>query len=52
MLPAMTSATRLTLIGLIETEEGLAVDGFLNRKYNFNTSNNSAPVFTKFVPFP
>jgi len=39
----------VTLIGLIETEEGPT---FSERKYNFNTSNNSAPVFTKFVPFP
>ena len=50
--PGDDFGNEVTLIGLIETEEGLAVDGFPNRKYNFNTSNNSAPVFTKFVPFP
>jgi len=42
----------VTLIGLIETNEGTIADGFLNRKYNFNTVNNSVPVTTKFVPFP
>jgi hypothetical protein len=40
----------VTLIGLIETNEG--PDGFLNRKYIFNTVNNSVIVETKFVPFP
>ena len=41
----------VTLIGLIETIEGTAPN-FQERKYNFNTVNNSVPVFTKFIPFP
>jgi len=42
----------VTLIGLVETIEGTAAEGFLERKYNFNTVNNSVIVPTKFVPFP
>jgi hypothetical protein len=40
----------VTLIGLIETVEGTAANGFLERKYNFNMSNDSNPVPTAFVP--
>jgi len=42
--------TPVTLIGLIETNEGLGADMWLNRKYFFNTVNDSAPVNTRFVP--
>ena len=42
--------TPVTLIGIIETNEGLGMDMWLNRKYNFNTVNNSMPVNTRFVP--
>ena len=41
-----------TLIGLVETNEGSAAEGFNERKYNFNMNNNSAFVFTTYVPFP
>jgi len=40
----------VTLIGIIETNEGLGMDMWLNRKYFFNTVNDSAPVNTRFVP--
>jgi hypothetical protein len=40
----------VTLIGLIETVEGTVANGFLERKYNFNMSNDSNPVATAFVP--
>jgi hypothetical protein len=42
--------TPATLIGLIETNEGLAIDNWLNRKYFFNTVNDSREVNTRFVP--
>jgi len=45
--------TPVTLIGLIETNEGLGADtaaGWMRRKYFFNTVNDSAPVNTRFVP--
>ena len=42
----------VTLIGLVETVEGTAANGFLERKYNFNMNNNSVPVATDFVPLP
>jgi len=42
----------VTLLGLIETIEGTAANSFLERKYNFNTVNNSVDIPTKFVPFP
>ena len=31
----------VTLIGLVETIEGTAANGFMERKYNFNMSNDS-----------
>ena len=40
----------VTLIGLVETIEGTVADGFQNRKYNFNMSNDGFPVDTQFVP--
>src|SRR6516162_8124926 len=40
----------VTLIGLVETIEGTAANDFLERKYNFNMSNDSNPVPTAFVP--
>ena len=42
----------VTLIALVETVEGTAANGFLERKYNFNTQNNSVVVPTVFVPLP
>ena len=39
-----------TLIGLVETVEGTAANGFLERKYNFNMSTDGVPVSTAFVP--
>jgi hypothetical protein len=41
-----------TLIALVETQEGTVANGMLERKYNFNTTNNGVPVPTTFVPFP
>jgi hypothetical protein len=37
----------VTLIGLVETIEGTAANGFLERKYNFNMSNDGTPVATQ-----
>jgi hypothetical protein len=42
----------VTLIGLVETVEGTALNGFLERKYNFNMSTDGFPVATSFVPLP
>jgi hypothetical protein len=42
----------VTLIGLVETVEGTAANGFLERKYNFNMSTDGHPVLTAFVPLP
>ena len=42
----------VTLIGLVETVEGTAANGFLERKYNFNMSTDGKPVPTAFVPLP
>jgi hypothetical protein len=42
----------VTLIGLVETVEGTAANGFLERKYNFNMSTDGHPVPTAFVPLP
>jgi hypothetical protein len=42
----------VTLIGLVETTEGTAANSFLERKYNFNTQDNSIVVTTSFVPLP
>ena len=41
-----------TLIGLVETIEGSIGNSFMERKYNFNMSTNSAPIITTYVPFP
>ena len=40
----------VTLIGLVETIEGTVADGFQNRKYNFNMSNDGFPVNTVYYP--
>jgi hypothetical protein len=40
----------VTLIALVETIEGTVANGFLERKYNFNTQNDSFVVPTTFVP--
>jgi hypothetical protein len=42
----------VTLIGLVETIEGTAAGGFMERKYNFNMYNDSFPVPTTFVVLP
>ena len=42
----------VTLIGLVETIEGTATNNFLERKYNFNMSNDSFGVPTTFVTLP
>ena len=42
----------VTLIGLVETVEGTATNNFLERKYNFNMSNDSFGVPTTFVTLP
>jgi len=42
----------VTLIGLVETVEGTAANGFLERKYNFNMSTNGVPQPIAFVPLP
>jgi hypothetical protein len=42
----------VTLIGLVETIEGTAANGFLERKYNFNMSTDGFPVATAFLPLP
>ena len=36
----------VTLIGLVETIEGTAANGFQERKYNFNMYNDGTPVTT------
>jgi hypothetical protein len=46
------SPFNVTLIALVETLEGTAANNFLERKYNFNTQNNSVVVPTDFVPSP
>jgi hypothetical protein len=48
----VSSPTAVTLIGLVETVEGTAANGFLERKYNFNLQTNGVPVATTFVPSP
>ena len=40
----------VTLLGLVETIEGTAANGFLERKYNFNMNSNGVPVAAAFVP--
>jgi len=40
----------VTLLGLIETNEGTAPNNFLERKYNYVMGNDSVPVPTTFVP--
>jgi hypothetical protein len=40
----------VTLIGIVETIEGTAANGFQERKYNFNMSNDSQFVNTVFFP--
>ena len=40
----------VTLIGLVETIEGTAANGFMERKYNFNMSNAGFRIPTAFVP--
>jgi hypothetical protein len=45
----------VTLIGLVETIEGTAANGFLERKYNFNMVSANVPasiINTEFVPVP
>jgi len=45
----------VTLIGLVETIEGTAANGYLERKYNFNMSSANVPasiISTEFVPVP
>ena len=42
----------VTLIGLVETVEGTAVNGFLERKYNFNMSTNGIPQPIALVTLP
>jgi hypothetical protein len=42
----------VTLIGLVETTEGTAANGFLERKYNFNMDTDGVPQITTFVPLP
>jgi hypothetical protein len=42
----------VTLIGLVETIEGTAANGFMERKYNFNMDSDGIPVPTAFVPLP
>jgi hypothetical protein len=42
----------VTLIGMVETVEGSVANGFLERKYNFNMSDNGIPVPTAFAPLP
>jgi len=46
------SPFNVTLIVLVETLEGTVANSFLERKYNFNTQNNSVVVPTTFVPSP
>ena len=48
--PGDDFGNEVSLIGLIETNEG--PDLFMNRKYNFNTVNDSNRVITRFIPFP
>jgi hypothetical protein len=52
VIPIEPSPFNVTLIALVETIEGTAANGFLERKYNFNTQNNSVFVPTVFVPSP
>jgi hypothetical protein len=40
------------LIGLVETIEGTAANGFQERRYIYNMQNDSFPVPTTFVPLP
>jgi hypothetical protein len=42
----------VTLIGMVETTEGTAANGFLERKYNFNMDTNGIPQATAFRPLP
>jgi len=39
-----------TLVGLVETTEGTAANGFLERKYIYNMYNDNSMVPTRFVP--
>ena len=45
-------AGRVTLIGLVQTFEGTAANGFMERSYIYNMFDDSVPVPTAFVPFP
>jgi hypothetical protein len=40
----------VTLVAIVETEEGTAANSFQERKYNFNAFNDSFPVETFFCP--
>jgi hypothetical protein len=42
----------VTLIGLVQTIEGTAANGFLERSYIYNMFDDSVPVATAFVAFP
>src|SRR5271166_249248 len=42
----------VTLIMLVETNEGTSANGFNERKYNFNANTSGFPVPTTYVPFP
>jgi hypothetical protein len=42
----------VTLIGLVQTIEGTAANGFLERGYIYNMFDDSVPVPTTFVAFP
>jgi hypothetical protein len=42
----------VTLIGLVETIEGTAANGFMERKYLVNMDTNHVTVATAFVPLP
>jgi hypothetical protein len=41
-----------TLIGLVQTIEGTAANGFFERGYIYNMFDDSVPVPTRFLPFP
>src|SRR6516165_5963094 len=40
----------VTLLGLVETVEGTAANGFLERKYNFGMTHDGTPIAGEFVP--
>jgi hypothetical protein len=41
-----------TLIGMVQTTEGTAANGYQERGYIFQMYNDSDPIPTRFVPFP